>query len=100
VGFDAANYRIRNVVKRRYRHVKQWRDLATRYDKLAIVYRGRCDPQRRHRLDAAIVRHTLAAWRPSYVAFPSMIRCTTAVSKSPQPRATVAVKICFRTSTC
>lgn len=33
-------YRDRNVVKRNFNTVKQWRGLATRYDKLAIVYRG------------------------------------------------------------
>jgi transposase len=38
--FDAEDYKGRNVVERRFCHVKQWRGLATRYDKLAIVYRG------------------------------------------------------------
>jgi putative transposase len=38
--FDAAAYRGRNVVERSFNTVKQWRGLATRYDKLAIVYRG------------------------------------------------------------
>lgn len=38
--FDAADYRNRNVVERRFCHLKQWRGLATRYDKLAIVYRA------------------------------------------------------------
>ena len=32
--------RDRNVVERNFNTVKQWRGLATRYDKLAIVYRG------------------------------------------------------------
>lgn len=36
----AAVYRDRNVVERSFTIVKQWRGLATRYDKLAIVYRG------------------------------------------------------------
>ena len=30
----------RNVIERKLKVVKQWRGLATRYDKLAIVYRG------------------------------------------------------------
>jgi hypothetical protein len=30
----------RNVIERGFNTVKQWRGLATRYDKLAIVYRG------------------------------------------------------------
>ncbi len=38
--FDAETYRRRNVVERSFNTVKQWRGLATRYDKLAIVYRG------------------------------------------------------------
>jgi transposase len=38
--FDAVVYRDRNVVERSFNLVKQWRGLATRYDKLAIVYRG------------------------------------------------------------
>ena len=37
---DTAAYRGRNVVERSFNTVKQWRGLATRYDKLAIVYRG------------------------------------------------------------
>lgn len=38
--FDAATYKGRNVVERSFNDHKQWRGLATRYDKLAIVYRG------------------------------------------------------------
>jgi len=38
--FDPVDYRGRNVVERRFGHLKQWRGLATRYDKLAIVYRA------------------------------------------------------------
>lgn len=38
--FDAADYKGRNVIERGFNVVKQWRGLATRYDKLAIVYRG------------------------------------------------------------
>lgn len=38
--FDAEDYKGRNVVERNFNDVKQWRGLATRYDKLAIVYRG------------------------------------------------------------
>ena len=35
--FDAADYKWRNVIERGFNSVKQWRGLATRYDKLAIV---------------------------------------------------------------
>lgn len=35
--FDAVDYKGRNVVERRFCDIKQWRGLATRYDKLAIV---------------------------------------------------------------
>ena len=38
--FDAEDYKGRNVIERGFNVVKQWRGLATRYDKLAIVYRG------------------------------------------------------------
>ena len=36
--FDAVDYR--NVVERGFCTVKQWRGLATRYDKLALTFRG------------------------------------------------------------
>jgi transposase len=38
--FDAELYKPRNVVERSYNTFKQWRSLATRYDKLAVIYRG------------------------------------------------------------
>jgi transposase len=40
VAFDAADYKNRNVVERAFNHLKNWRGLATRYDKHALVYRG------------------------------------------------------------
>lgn len=49
-GFDAVEYKGRNVVERRFCHVKQWRGLATRYDKLAVVFR------------AAVVLNAVIAW--------------------------------------
>lgn len=39
-GFDAQAYRGRNVVERWFNQAKQWRGIATRYDKLALTYRG------------------------------------------------------------
>ena len=48
--FDAARYRDRNVVERSYTLMKQWRGLATRYDKLASIYR------------AAAVLHAVISW--------------------------------------
>jgi transposase len=48
--FDAVDYRQRNVIERRFCHLKQWRGLATRYDKLATVYR------------AAAVLNAVIAW--------------------------------------
>lgn len=48
--FDADAYRGRNVVERRYCHTKQWRGLATRYDKHALTYR------------AAVVLNAVIAW--------------------------------------
>lgn len=38
--FDRDDYRGRNVVERGFEVFKQWRGLATRYDKLALTYRG------------------------------------------------------------
>jgi transposase len=40
LNFDAGIYLNRNVVKRSFAYVKQWRGLATRYDQLAITYRA------------------------------------------------------------
>lgn len=48
--FDAEIDKGRNVVERRFCHLKQWRGLATRYDKLAITYR------------AAAVLNAVIAW--------------------------------------
>ena len=50
VSYDRADYRGRNVIERSFCHLKQWRALATRYDKLAIVYR------------AAAVLNAVIAW--------------------------------------
>lgn len=48
--FNAEAYKGRNVIERRFCHLKQWRALATRYDKLAITYR------------AAAVLNAVIAW--------------------------------------
>ena len=40
VNYDHDTYKARNVVERSFAALKQWRGLATRYDKLAIVYRA------------------------------------------------------------
>ena len=37
---DTAAYRHRNVVERCFNRLKQWRGIATRYDKTAVNYRG------------------------------------------------------------
>ena len=37
---DTETYKRRNVVERSFALTKQWRGLATRYDKLAITYRA------------------------------------------------------------
>lgn len=50
VALDTTDYRNRNVIERRYCHLKQWRGLATRYDKHATVYR------------AAIILNATIAW--------------------------------------
>lgn len=38
--FDAECYKLRNTVERSFNRFKQWRGLATRYDKYAITYLG------------------------------------------------------------
>lgn len=48
--FDAVDYRGRNVIERRFNVVKQWRGIATRYDKLATIYRS------------AIILHAVITW--------------------------------------
>jgi transposase len=40
VSFDLDSYKSRNVVERAFNQLKQWRGLATRYDKHVITYRG------------------------------------------------------------
>lgn len=40
VNFDTERYKDRNVVERAFNRLKGWRGLATRYDKLALTYRG------------------------------------------------------------
>jgi len=40
LGFDAEDYKNRNVVERAFNRLKNWRGLATRYDKYAHTYRG------------------------------------------------------------
>ena len=40
VDFDAEAYKGRNVVERAFNKLKDWRGLATRYDKHALIYRG------------------------------------------------------------
>ncbi len=40
VSYDTEQYKDRNVIVRSYEKVKQWRGLATRYDKLAVIFRG------------------------------------------------------------
>lgn len=48
--FDAQDYCGRNVIERSFNQLKQWRGIATRYDKLATVYR------------AAILIHDVITW--------------------------------------
>lgn len=50
VGIDTDDYRDRNVIERRFCHVKQWRGLTTRCDKHVVVYRS------------AVLIHAAIAW--------------------------------------
>jgi len=38
--FDIEDYKNRNVVERAFNRLKNWRGVATRYDKHALIYRG------------------------------------------------------------
>jgi putative transposase len=38
VSYDVEDYKNRNVVGRAFNHLKNWRGIATRYDKHALVY--------------------------------------------------------------
>ena len=40
VSYDVQDYKHRNVVERFFNRMKNWRGLASRYDKHAVVYRG------------------------------------------------------------
>ena len=40
VSYDRDLYKHRNVIERGFNAFKQWRGLASRYDKLAVNYRG------------------------------------------------------------
>jgi transposase len=53
LAFDATRYRAGNVVERCVGWLKQWRAVATRYDKRALSYR------------AAVVTAALLRWLPA-----------------------------------
>lgn len=40
VSYDTQKYKGRNVIERSFNTIKNWRALATRYDKLALTYRA------------------------------------------------------------
>ena len=40
VSYDPEDYKARNVVERFFNRMKNWRGLASRYDKHALVFRG------------------------------------------------------------
>lgn len=50
VSYNPVDYKNRNVIERGYCRLKQWRGLATRYDKHAVIYR------------AAVVLNAVIAW--------------------------------------
>jgi transposase len=39
--YDVEDYKNRNIVERFFNRMKHWRALASRYDKKAVIYRGR-----------------------------------------------------------
>lgn len=58
MGLDATAYKGRNAIERRYAHLKQWRGVAARYDKYAIIYR------------AAVVLNEVIAWSKLFSGTP------------------------------
>jgi len=40
IGYDVEDYKNRNVVERAFATIKNWRGLASRYDKHALIFRG------------------------------------------------------------
>lgn len=50
ISYDRETYRKRNVIERRFVSLKQWRGIATRYDKLSTTYRS------------AAMLHAVIAW--------------------------------------
>ena len=84
--FDAEAYKGRNVIERSFNVLKQWRGLATRYDKLALTYRGGVVLARHHHLATRIGRHALAATPPSIYggsARPSALRAISRITHLP-----------------
>ena len=57
---DAEAYKGRNVVERFFALAKQWRGIATRYDKHNLNYRG------------GVVLHAIIAWRTQHGKFTSI----------------------------
>lgn len=57
-GFDAETYKNRNTVERGFSRLKQWRGIATRYDKYAVTYLGGVT------LAAAVIYHRVPSRPP------------------------------------
>ena len=79
VSYDPGSYRGRNVVERVFCDLKQWRGLATRYDKHAITHR------------AAVVLHAVITWtrRLSDTPYPAIqaTNCTRPATLARKPSA-------------
>ena len=45
VGYDVEDYKQRNVVERFFNRMKNWRGLASRYDKHALIYEAASSSQ-------------------------------------------------------
>lgn len=62
--FDEQSYKGRNVVERRFYEFKQWRGVATRYDKLSVVFRAGVMCKAHGHLAEAFIKHTLGDHPP------------------------------------
>lgn len=83
---DRETYKQRNVVERSFNLLKQWRGLATRYDKHAVIYRGGA-------VLAAIIAWLRTSWRPS-----SSIRISTTSANENGTRCSAAAAAITRSA--
>lgn len=99
VRFDAQKYKGRNVIERSFSTIKNWRALATHYDKLALIYRTAaalaviCAWLRQRNFDMAPARAaeigptgSLFARTPTPTTSPPTVSASHCSTPNPRPR--------------